>query len=275
MRLIVLIVLLASYCCAFGQTLHQSFELAESLFKSDHFAKAKDTYERVLFFDKEDTYKQQSLVRIADCYLALSMPNKAFKALDAAIIITKNNIERNDLILSKSLELIQQKMWFRALEDLYSLNGATPEQSKTANYLTAVAHFGYSNYTESKKYFLTITSEGNKAEIDAIFEKAERKLNPKRADRLKTLSLFIPGSGQIIAGNAKSGINSLLLIGGLSAFYISTARQYGTISAAITVLPWLSRYHVGGSENAQDSMLKRQEKLKSQYFDELIRIVRS
>ena len=108
-----------------------------------------------------------------------------------------------------------------------------------------------------------------------LFEKAERKLNPKRADRLKTLSLFIPGSGQIIAGNAKSGINSLLLIGGLSAFYISTARQYGTISAAITVLPWLSRYHVGGSENAQDSMLKRQEKLKSQYFDELIRIVRS
>jgi len=273
MKLIALLALLASTTLCFGQTLKQTFYLAEELFASGNFEKAKNNYDRVIYFDQNTTYKKKSLVRIADCYLALSMPNKAFKALDAAIVLTADEFDKNELILIKSLKLIQEKMWFRALQDLYSLKNTNIEQTYLSNYLMGVAHFGSSNFEESKAHFIKIAHEDDVVGINEIFEKAERKLNPKRAERLKTLSLFIPGSGQIIAGNAKSGVNSILLLGGLGALYFATVKSYGTFSGLITVLPWLSRYHIGGSENAEESMLKRQEKLKSRYFDEILKIV--
>jgi len=268
-------VFLCSANFGFGQSISESFALAQKLFEAGNYQGALTLYDRVVFFDHGNEFKCASYKQIAQCYLMNQAPNKAFTALDLAFAATEFESEKNEILLQKSLYLVQEKYWMRALQELYALKNLSPEQNRLCNYLLGTCLFATGDFEKSESYFLLLVNEKDAAEIEEIFDKATKKLNPKKVQMAKTVSYFVPGSGQILAGNVKSGVNSILLIGGLGALYFSAVNNYGLLSGMITILPWLSRYHLGGAENAEESMINRQEKLKSKYFNEIISIVRN
>jgi tetratricopeptide (TPR) repeat protein len=270
-----LIALLISSQLGFAQTLEQTFNLAIEQQNSRNFKSAISTYERVIFFDNEKSYTQQAYYNIADCHLSLNEPNKQLKALDKAIVFAANDTLANDIALEKTFYLLLNKYWKKALQELYSIEPLTKDQKRLHHYYLGAVLYATDDFVRSEFHFQKLVIETEDSlRIAEIFKKSKSKLNPKRAAWAKRISFFIPGSGQIASGNIKGGINSIVLLGGLGYLYINTVENYGLLSGMITVLPWLSRYHIGGAENAEESMLTRQEKLKSKYFDELVDIVR-
>ncbi|MFY0674210.1 MAG: hypothetical protein JXQ87_12455 [Bacteroidia bacterium] len=262
--------------CQFGiaQTIEQTFRLANDQQKSKNYKSAISSYERVIFFDAEKQFTQKAYYNIAACHLNLNEPNKQLKAFDKSILYTQNDTLSNELALEKTYYLLQNKYWKKALQELYSIEPYTAIQKRLHHYYLGAALYATNDFVRSEFHFQKLaTQPGDSLRIADVFDKSRAKLNPNRAVWAKRVSFFIPGSGQIASGNIKGGINSIALLGGLGFLYINTVENYGLVSGMITVLPWLSRYHIGGAENAEESMLTRQEKLKSKYFDELMEIV--
>ncbi|MGB0431139.1 MAG: tetratricopeptide repeat protein [Bacteroidia bacterium] len=258
-----------------GQNIGSTFKMAQDFMESGNYAAAINTFERVVYFDTQNQYALNSSLLSARCYSALNETNKAIKAYNQALLHTNTDSLESEIALEKAQYLLQCSYWKKALRELYSIQPTSTDQEYLLNYLLGAALFANDDLVQSEFYFLEIAqTEAERLAIKAIFEKATKKLNPKRAKIAKWVSLIIPGSGQIAAGNFKSGINSILLLGGMGYIYTRTYKEYGVISGMITILPWFSRYHVGGSENAEESMLNRQEKLKSKYFNQLIDLVR-
>lgn len=271
LKYFVLISSLISVCSLKAQSLQESYRLGCELFELGDLMGASDLLNRVVYFDEKGTYKSDCYYKLAKSHLALQEVSLAFKYYEMAIVSCSNTSQANDIILEKSLELIKHKQFLSALQELYSLYDLNEPQQKLNDYLTAIALYGNAEYIEAEKYFLAmVQSPADSATIHSIFLQIDKKLDPRRPGRARNISYVFPGLGQIYAGNLKSSINSMVLMGAIGVLYFTTVAEYGLISGFITVLPWLSRYHVGGAENAKRAMLERQKNLKSKYFDQLL-----
>ena len=252
LKFFVLISLLTSVAVLRAQSLEESYTLGCELFDLGDLEGASAVLNRVAYFDEEGIYKSDCYYKLAITHLELQEFGMAFKYYEMAIVSCTDLVKANDLILEKSLELIKQKRFLNALQELYSLYDLSPEQQRLNDYLTATALYGNAEYVEAEKYFLALVeTQKDSVAIDEVFSKIDKKLDPRRPGRARNMSYILPGLGQIYAGNVKSSLNSVVLIGAIGVLYLSTVAEYGLISGIITVLPWLSRYHVGGAENAK------------------------
>lgn len=275
-KFFVLISLLTSTVVLRAQGLQESYRLGCELFDLGDLEGASALLNRVAYFDQEGIYKSDCYYKLARTHLDLQEFGMAFKYYEMSIISCSDLDRANDLILEKSVELIKRKQFLNALQELYSLYDLNPQQQRLNDYLTATALYGNGEYVEAEKYFLTLVeTKSDSLLIDNIFAKIDKKLDPRRPGRARNMSYILPGLGQIYAGNIRNSVNSMVLIGAIGVLYFSTVAEYGLISGIITVLPWLSRYHVGGAENAKRAMEERQEKLKSKYYDQLLLQVRT
>ena len=258
---------------AWSQNLEQSFVLGKTLFENGDLIGANALLSRVAFFDETEAYKSECYHMLAQSNLRLNIIERGFKYYEMAIITAPNAERANDLVLEKSLELVKRKRFMKALQELYSLSGLNQEQQRLCDYLTGVSLYGNKQFKDAEPYFLSLV-ESNKdsALVSELFDKIDKKLNARRPKVAYNLS-YLPGLGQLYAGNVKGSINSIALITGIAILYVVTIQQYGLISGIITVMPWLSRYYVGGLENAKESMQKRQDVLTGRYFNELLLIV--
>lgn len=274
-RYFALIGLLLSLLQAQAQSLKESYTLGCELYELGDLEAANILLNRVVYFDDAGTYKSDCYYKLAKSHIVLQEYTKAFKYYEMAIVTCSDEQMANDRILEKSLELIKQQQFLSALQELYSLYDLNTEQQQLCDYLTATALFGNEEYVDAEPYFLAlVNTPGDSLQVQSIFAEIGRKLHTKRPRRARNMSYILPGLGQLYAGNLKGSINSALLIGGIGVLYFATLTEYGLISAFITVLPWLSRYHVGGAENAKRAMIDRQLELKSRYFEQLLVLVR-
>jgi TM2 domain-containing membrane protein YozV len=87
------------------------------------------------------------------------------------------------------------------------------------------------------------------------------------------LSIFLPGAGQIYAGETLAGINSLLLTGffvGVGFYIISISSP---IDALFTALPWFQRYYQGGFQRAAEMAKHKRTENRNQIFNQVIELI--
>lgn len=84
--------------------------------------------------------------------------------------------------------------------------------------------------------------------------------------------MIIPGMGQFYAGDIKNGINSLLITSAFMYLMVNTSIQYSVFEAT-SVLPWFSRYYVGGFNRAQTITINRVEDRQYQIYLQIMKIV--
>ena len=88
-----------------------------------------------------------------------------------------------------------------------------------------------------------------------------------------TMSIIIPGLGQLYLGDLKSALNSFMLTSGFALLFIHTALEYSLIDAAASVLPWYQRYYQGGYENAGKIALKKREKKLTYEYKKILGLI--
>ena len=96
------------------------------------------------------------------------------------------------------------------------------------------------------------------------------KLNPKTYE---VISYLFPGLGQIILGDARNSVNSILLNGTLVVLFIDTARKLSFFDATISVLPWLFRYYTGGAKLTRSLALQKKGEKHEENLMQIIKTI--
>ncbi|GAB3010354.1 hypothetical protein GCM10027284_31340 [Cyclobacterium sediminis] len=232
--------------------------------------KAIAAFQRVLFFGDED-FQQKVFPNIAECYFLLGNYSSAARYYDLAYFAATTDTAKTDFTFKKIESLIREKSFLFAKVEILNLpDKLAPPLAKKKSLYEGIIYYGLGDYEASKESFLILVSEENqkKAVLESFSKlKKVEKINPKKA---RVMSMIIPGLGHIYAGDVRNGINSLLLNGGFAYLTLQTMFNYSLWDAAISILPWYQRYHMGGYNRAEEAAHEKIRNKTAEIFEEII-----
>jgi tetratricopeptide (TPR) repeat protein len=252
-----------------GQTIVQTLALADSLALMGRDERAIEYYERVVFFDADNTF-MDSYERIAECYQRLQRWPDAERFFELAANVSHVASNQNVLVKKKVEAMLMQKKFLELRQDLFTLEQAEGINDYEYHLLMAISYFGEENFVDSKKHFLlSCKSSEQQEKVVQAFSRIDRinRLNPKTA---RILSMVMPGLGQLYAGDIKNGIISFGLTSGLLVLGYHAALSFGFFDAALMVLPWYQRYYFGGFKRAELIAIAKKKERRAKVYNELI-----
>lgn len=267
---LVLIFNLLHSCSVYAQDVAAVFSLAEQQKTEGNYSASLKLFQRVSFFG--EGYKTtECLLNTADAYFNLNDFNLANEFYELAYFSTSNDSLRNQIALSKAAIFIYDKKYLEALQELFS---TTDDESikRIKNIYLATTYYGLNKFEECKTTLLELETDSvTRLQLIKLIDRAERaqKRNPKTA---KILSMIIPGLGQFYAGDIKNGINSLLITSAFFYLTVNTSIQYSMLEAT-SVLPWFSRYYMGGYKRAETITINRIEARQQEIYIRIMKIL--
>jgi tetratricopeptide (TPR) repeat protein len=254
-RYYILIISLLTALFAQAQSVSEVVSFADQQFETGNYSIAAREYNRAFFFG----YNQVDVVslQIGHCYFEMEDYPQAAGFYDKAFKYSSNDSIKNEATLGKTFCLLLQSKNIPAIEELFYINeNATPEQTAQMHYLKGIAYYNIHDDSLAYNEFysaLEVASQTDSLQtlLTNEFEKVyhyQKRYSPMRS---YIMSALFPGSGQIAVGAYKEGINSMVLIAGLAYAAVSIMASYSFLDAAITLLPWVQRYYLGGMDKAK------------------------
>ncbi len=260
---------------AIGQDLHQTFAFANELIETEQYERALLTFHRVLFFG-EGSYQEEIFHHMGTCYYELKEYENAARYYDLAYFAEENDSIKIELTFKKTSSLLMNKDYAYAQIELFNLpDNLSPYFEQKRNFYEGITYFGLGDYLESENKFLQALPVGyaeEKKKIMEIFKNLEKveKISPKKA---RILSMFIPGLGQVYAGDWRNGLNSFLLNAGFAVLAVQTAFQYSIWDVALSILPWYQRYHMGGYMGAERIAYEKIERERGIIYSGILEVI--
>lgn len=253
-----------------AQTLQQTRAMANAAFEAQNFEFARASFQRVAFFERE-ALSFETLYKLGVCQNELGQYQSALNSFDRAYFLAPNKIKSNEASFAKIQSLLLTKNWKEALIELYSIEAADSLYQSRQDFLLGVCFFAQKKYDTSLEYFVRCVPQEDSLTQQALAtlctDERLNKPNPKVA---KVLSTFLPGSGQIYVGNYEAGLNSLLLAAGIVSGGIFIARLYNPIDALVTIVPWFTRYYMGGYSHAEEMAIRKNQENCSDVLNEIV-----
>jgi len=259
------------YCLLLSsQNIHLIKEYADEQYERGNFSVAIKEYQRVMLFDNENLF-DGIYYKLATIYYETGDFDHALVNFDFAWKATQNDSMKLELAFKKTLCYYKLQKYFLGLTELYDLPDQLPPYfERKKNLYFAICHFGLNDIHQSLQYFAEIVDSAGYGQIDSCFvelNKYQKKYDP---DKLEMMSIFIPGLGQTVAGDLESGLNSLLLLSGITAYSYFTMISYGILDGTLVLTTWFYRYYTGGHRKAYElGAQKIQEKKKITYLQVL------
>lgn len=256
----------------FGQKVvpETTLAIADSLHSAQQYRGAVKEYQRYLFYSGDEN--PEVLLKLAYGLYEEGDHGLALQYYEQVYFLTDDPEIRFACRIKEIQHSVNLRQYNKALVSLFSIEPETRAIYPDLIHLfTAIAYFGLDDYEKSRDSFLKIV-EGDplaEKEIAGLFSDPRRfhKPNP---NTIGIISLFIPGLGQMISGDVKEGLNSLLLVGGIGTGMVIVALRYSLLDALLTLVPWYQRYLLGGSDKAEEiARLKRAEN-RNEVFQEVL-----
>ena len=257
-----------------GQSLDQTFQLAQTEAVTGQYELAIALFQRVLFFS-DGPYRDKSFLALAECYSHIKESDKALMFYDLAYDNAVSDSLANEILFKKAALKLLESRFMQALSDLFSITPIRQSDSLRLNLYLASSYFGIKDFERARSYFFGCIPPGDSSsgvQIDALFQRNEKyhRLNPKAA---KIMSIIVPGSGQLYSGHIKEGLNSLLLTGGLAWLTFNTITRLSYLDAMLSVFPWFYRYYSGGLSNAGELANERIREHESEIYHALLEVI--
>lgn len=259
-----------------AQNPEQTYAFALSQRGQGNYDIAIKSLKRIQFFDDQNNFPGLYKI-IAECYYQQANYENAYYYYDLASIQAENDSLLPEIVARKVTCRLFGHQYQEALIDLLSFNSnLNTFQQQQFDMLFGITYFYLGDYNESKRYFLKSTDSlqiqqiGNLNEDFRHLRKIEKRYNPKTS---RVMSIIIPGSGQMWAGDYRSGLNSILLISGLLS---ATAALSGTLSIVdsfVIIAPWFQRYYMGGYQKAYEIAKARQQKEKNKVLAHMVHLL--
>ncbi|MEL7341581.1 MAG: hypothetical protein AAGM67_13970, partial [Bacteroidota bacterium] len=230
-----------------AQTLQETFVMAQSFQEQQQYESAITAYQRVIYFDKRQTYQAEAYLQLAQCAEAIGRYQQADRFLNFAYYLQSDpGVQRAIQFQQIRLRLLQQD-FVGAQEELWVLGDLPFGERPNYHLYSFVAAFGQARYDSARFHLDFFVGENDSlaAVVDQLFAQNE-KVSRISARKAKILSIILPGLGQFYAGDVKAGINSLGLTAGLLVIAWQVAIRSTPLDAAFAIVPWFVRYYQGG-----------------------------
>ncbi|SHF52565.1 hypothetical protein SAMN05444274_10662 [Mariniphaga anaerophila] len=256
-----------------SQTIEETYRFAEEQFQKGNYQSALTEFQRVAFFDSEHQFGN-IYRKIGDLFYASGDYNSAAKNFDIASRIETSDSIKTEILLKKVLCFFAQENYYFALSELLSITSFQNSRlaNKTGLY-TGIAFFGIEDYNQALASLSPIFPQEALPELEQIFSRFEKMRKRYRPGKIEMMSILLPGLGQIYCGNLASGINSMVLVGGIAVVAVWTWHTYGLLDALLSVSPWYYRYYTGGVQNARGAALERISHEREEAYQKIIELV--
>jgi tetratricopeptide (TPR) repeat protein len=256
-----------------SQTLEETYRFAEEQFEGGNYQSALTEFQRVAFFDVKNQFNDV-YQKTGDLFYTTGDFNSAIRNFIIAARIESNDSIKAEIRLKKVLCYFKLNNYFFALNELLSI--APPQnfviQNKINLYM-AIAWFGVEDYNQAFASLSKILTEKDIPKLEIIFDEYEKARKRFRPRKIETMSILFPGLGQVYCGNLSSGINSMLLVGGLAVVAVWAWQTYGLFDALLSVSSWYYRYYTGGIQNARAAAVDRIAHEREDTYQQIIHLV--
>ena len=254
-----------------AQNLQQTFEFGQSQFDQNHWKIAEKTFQRVLFFDHQNIYRSECLRGLATISKLNGDEIAALNYLDQLYFISEDDEVQSNIQFDRIQIFIEQHEFKKALAELYQIDPDIAP-SRLALYEGYCQYMLHDFAAVEAAFEPLCQTPMTKEAIKRYLLEAQKieNFNPKT---YQILSYFVPGLGQILLGDLKNSVNSLVLNGSLVVLFIDTARRLSLFDATLSVLPWFYRYYTGGIKVTQDLALQKKENLHKQNLAKMIDVL--
>ncbi len=253
-----------------AQSPAETLNFARGQIETGNYSLANKALNRLIFFDNGIQHPE-TFELLAESYFHLKEYSNAWNFYDLASIRTDNDSSRANFVAMKVACRLYEKLYNEALIDLMSFQGKiTNEQQWQFDLLAGMASFYLEDYETARNYLLKCADTTITPVIDSGFTvigHLEKRYNPRLA---RVMSIILPGSGQIYAGDIKNGLNSFGLVFGFAATAAGLSASIQFIDAAIIVFPWFQRYYMGGYQKAYTITLDKQKARKNEVLAHLM-----
>ena len=247
----------------------QALDLAKRFFDRENYEEAITEYKRFIFFHPEDQEGiSDALHKIGLIFALSSNWSKAREVLRRSIELTEDSRIKDKRRIDLGVVLIASKDYSLGELELLKVSYFSQDESirKKALYFQGIGSLYMFKWKEAKEIFMSYYPEDETEELKGQLEKAQH-LAYKSPKKAKMLSLFLPGSGQIYAGNLKDGVCALLLNGLIGTFMVRAIGEEDWWNAT-SLFFLFQRYYRGNLYHAQEQAelynqeLNRQQALK-------------
>jgi tetratricopeptide (TPR) repeat protein len=276
-KLSLIIFLLSFGQYAKSQTIEEVFATADSFKSTGNYDQAILEYKRVIYFDDSAKYKYPAYESIASSYVLKGSFDDGIKNYELAISYSKTETQEQHSILNKARTLILMNSHNLAYSELLTLPDTLIDSLESRkNYLFGVCLFEREEYDKSLiRFKQSLHGDSNAIRLmDQLFGKT-KSINKLSVRRARFLSTILPGLGQFVAGDIKSGLNSLVLNGLLVTGFVFVWQIYGPVQAMLGTFSWLQRYYFGGIKKAGLIAQTKQEQRKAALFKEIYTLMKN
>jgi tetratricopeptide (TPR) repeat protein len=270
-KLVVILIAIIKSNLLIGQSISETFNIANKAFEDKKFSTAVNLYERVLFFDTASKYADKIYGNLAKAYQQNSEFEKAAYYFDLAYFEADDKgVQKNYWLIEKAKCGIRLNDYSMVLTEAYYLETEDKTIKDQQSLLIAIAQFNLNNSEESFEKFEDLCPNSNCISDLTLLRKEVEHLNRKSPKRARILSMIFPGLGYYYIGEWKKGLNSTLLVGGLGSLLIVNSIQTGFINSFFNIMPRYQRYFMGGYTNAEIVAQKKLNQAKLKVLDDVL-----
>jgi hypothetical protein len=226
------------------------FTLADSLYARGYYEEARIEYSRVFFSNPESRQDIEARMHYAISLLNMDQASGINE-------ITKLVNESPKLPAGVRREIAEQyleaKRYYLAIDLLHD----TDEKD-----LLGMAYLLDGQYARAR----TIFSEIGNREIITLID--DYMANPEKSEKTAALlSLFLPGAGEVYAGNPFQALRDFLVNLGSGYLAYNALRQQKYVDATLVFVFLFNRFYLGSIYNAQKAAIAHNEKKRREWLD--------
>ncbi len=241
--------------------------LADTFMRHGQYETAFKYYQRAFFFASK-TKAPELYGKMGESSLMAGKYDFARQYFHKAQLIEQNDSLRAEWFLKKVTAVVLQKRFKLALLEMLNYRGPLlPHQRVYAEYLKGLSYFGMEKFDLAHRHFEAALPPGDslaRQRLNLLFRRKNlMRPNPTAA---KWMSMFVPGAGQIYAGDWKNGLNSFFLNGLLAYLILRDAYTYSFWDSFAGIFPWLQRYYTGGYQRAEKIAEQRRREKRARIF---------
>lgn len=254
-----------------SQNIDETYRYALEQYDLGNQRAAEKAFERVLYFDHDNTYRSACILKLSEIASSAKDQLTTLNYLDQAYFLTDDVQQQLDIQFERVRIFIRLQDYQKALAELYQMN-ADLQTERVALY-EGYCQYMLKDFLAAESAFNVLCDNPSQKEaLSKLIVRAEKieKINPQT---YQILSYILPGFGQILLGDTKNSLNSVLLNGVLVVLFIDTARKLSLFDASISVLPWLFRYYSGGAKLTKQLAVEKKEAKHQENLMKLIGIL--
>jgi len=258
---------------AFSQTIEETLEFANEQFEFGNYTNSILAYERAIYFEKNTT--ADTYLKLAEAYFKHDHIERAIRFYDNATFLEKNIEKRNAIIFRKCLAYLSAKEFNQAIISLGAINDFNlPDTKMKKQYYKALAYYLKDDFDQFDIIFSGYIDDMDLSlnEGYLLSEEYNQKAEKVKPNLAMWMSVFVPGSGQILYGNWKDGLNSMGLTTALVGLYFNYVIKFSLVEGYLVVLPWFQRYHKGGYLKAKETAINKQKEYRSRAYEEILQL---